>query len=164
MASSLSLISTLFLTLLYFSQANDLINKICSQATNPSLCNQALGSDPRASRADLAGLGQIALEKSAAADRDVVSIVKSSGGGGAADVCVETCGRSINDLNKCSDLLRSCGGASCKGDLQTRGSAASANVVTCEDAFGRGGPARLMGATKRARELINVFLVIANSF
>lgn len=163
MASLPLLATTLFFTLLCFSQANNLIAQICSKAVNPSLCTQVLTSDPRSSQADLRGLGHVILEKSATATSDVVSIVKSLGGG-AADVCVETCGSSIDDLHKCSDLLDSCGGASCKGDLQTLGSAAHTNVVTCDDAFGGGGPQKLKEATKRAQDLIDVFLVIANSF
>lgn len=147
----------------------DLIANVCSKSINPSLCTQALESDPRSRGADLRGLGQIIVEKSAAATNDTMGAVKSVSGAndtGAVDVCMETCTDALDDLSDCSQLLKA-GGSASKADLQTKASAAITNVQTCDDEFqeeeGGAEPPQVKEASNRAKDLIDVFLVIANS-
>ncbi|KAH6796143.1 hypothetical protein C2S51_037129 [Perilla frutescens var. frutescens] len=167
--ASLSQLATLLLCTFFCCCQSDLIADVCSKATNPSLCTQVLKSDPRTSGADLRGLGQIIIEKSTTATNDTLAVAKSFSGGnntGVVDVCSETCIHAIDVLHDCSQLLKDFDGSeSSKSDLKNKGSAALTNVATCDDAFEESGgePPQVKEASEKAKDLIDVFLVVANS-
>ncbi|KAI3465247.1 hypothetical protein Pfo_021910 [Paulownia fortunei] len=163
--ASFFLFASLSLAFLLCVCQADLIADVCSKSVNPSLCTQVLTSDPRSRGADLRGLGQIIIEKAKAATQDTINVAKSVSGGGneqKSSTCVETCGDAIDNLNQSSSLLKASGGRSIS-DLQTKGSAALTDVSTCDDEFGESEPAKLKDASRRAQDLIDVLLVIANS-
>ncbi|KAL8494587.1 hypothetical protein ACS0TY_025423 [Phlomoides rotata] len=157
--ASLFLLASLALASIYISQA-DLISDICKQAVNPSLCTQTLTSDPRSRGADLKGLGQIAIEKGEAATHDAIGVVMSFSGKFKAvvETCVETFNNAIDNLKESSQALN----AGRKGDVQAKGSGALSNAETCDDEFGESEPAKVKKASKRAQDIIDILLVIAN--
>ncbi|KAL7154953.1 hypothetical protein ABFS83_03G039300 [Erythranthe nasuta] len=152
---------SLSLAILSISCEVDLIGNVCSQSTNPSLCNNILTSDPRSRTADLRGLGQILVENAKAATQDTINVANSIGGG-KASTCVSVCGDAIDNLNQCSTFLKRSDRASVS-DLQTKGSAALTDVGTCDDEFGDSEPANLKQASRKAQDIIDMLLVVANS-
>ncbi|GFP80613.1 pectinesterase inhibitor [Phtheirospermum japonicum] len=154
------ILAVLSLSLLCSCQA-DLVSKVCNETTNPPLCLQTLGSDPRAREADLRGLAQIIIEKSVGAVQDVATNAKSIGGK-KADTCVEVSGVAIDDLKQCTDYLKDLSRAA-SSEISTAGSDALRNVATCDHEFGDGEPAKLKAASQKAQDLINVLLFIANN-
>lgn len=164
MASSLFLLASLSLAFLCTCQA-DLISEVCSKTLNRPLCIQVLTSDPRARVVDLKGLGVIVIEKAIAATEDGIKVVKSVSNPelqNIVETCVETSNDGIDNLNECSQLLKDFKGSS-KSYIQREGSAAMANVRTCDEEFGYKEPVNVKVAYKRSEDLINIFLVIANS-
>ncbi|KAL7154951.1 hypothetical protein ABFS83_03G039100 [Erythranthe nasuta] len=162
--ASVFVLAILSLSLLFISCEADLIGTVCAKSVNPSLCTNILRSDPRARTADLRGLGQISVEKAKAATQDTISAAKSVGGSGkpAAETCVSVCGDAIDNLNQCSAYLKASGRARI-GDLQTKGSAALTDVSTCDDEFGDSEPANVKQASRKAQDIIDMLLVVANS-
>ncbi|GFP97298.1 pectinesterase inhibitor [Phtheirospermum japonicum] len=157
--TSFFLLATLSLSLVCICQA-DLISDVCSKTINPSLCTQTLKSNPSAPKADLRGLGQIIIPIAKAATQNVITISKSIGGP-IADTCIETSTDAIDNLDECVGYLKKSDKASIS-DLQTKASAASTDVGTCDDEFGDSEPAKLKAASQKAQDLISVLLAIAN--
>ncbi|KAI3465248.1 hypothetical protein Pfo_021911 [Paulownia fortunei] len=163
MSSFFFLLASLSLAFLCNSQA-DLIGDVCSKSINPSLCNRSLRSDPRSRGADLRGLGQISIDNAKAATQTTLKVANSLASGPdreKAKTCVETCGDAIDNLNQCRGLLNGRSRRSIS-DLQTKGSAALTDISTCDDEFGGSEPAKLKQASRRAQDLVDVLLVIAN--
>ncbi|KAI3460139.1 hypothetical protein Pfo_016802 [Paulownia fortunei] len=161
--ASLFLLASIVLVFLCNCQA-DLIGDVCSKSSNPSLCNQALRSDPRSRGADLRGLGQIIIEKARAATQATINVAKSVANGsnkGKANTCMETCNDAKHSLNDCQKLLKAHDRSSIS-TLKSAGAAALTDVGTCDDEFGATEPPKLKQASRKAQDLIDVLLVIAN--
>ncbi|KAK4486825.1 hypothetical protein RD792_006583 [Penstemon davidsonii] len=157
------LLASIVLAFVYNIQA-DLISDVCSKSTNPTLCNQALRSDPRSRGADLISLGQIAVAKARDASLATLNVAKSLASGatkGKAESCIENCKDAIFNLNDCSTLLKRFNRGSIS-DLQTKGSAALTDIDTCDDDFGSTEPPKLKQASQTAQDLIDTTLVIFN--
>ncbi|PIN11602.1 hypothetical protein CDL12_15787 [Handroanthus impetiginosus] len=163
--ASLILLVSLSLAFLCTSQA-DLIDDVCKKALNPSFCTQVLRSDSRSRGADLRGLGLIIVEKSKVDVNDALSVaksVKNNGNKEIIDTCVETFSESIDNLNECSELLKKFN-RGLISDLQTKGSTALTDAGTCDDEFGSREPPKLKTVSRKAQDLIDILLAIANSF
>ncbi|GFQ02579.1 pectinesterase inhibitor [Phtheirospermum japonicum] len=116
----------------------DLINDVCSKATNPRLCNQALRSDTRSKGADLRGLAEIIIQKSQAAIRVAKRVAKSvqtSENKPIIDTCIETQNDANDTLNDCMKLLKQAIRKIDKDTLNIQASAAMTDVGTCDDGF-----------------------------
>lgn len=162
MASSHFLLASFSLAFLCICEAN-LISDVCSKALNRPLCTQVLTLDPRGRGADLKGLGLIIIEKAETAIVDAVKIVTTLSDPrfrGTINICEETSHEAIDGLNKCSKLLKTVG---TKSEIQSVGSAALTNAGTCDGTFGNNEPPNVRVAYKKARDLISILLVIANS-
>lgn len=163
-SSSLFLVASITLALFLSQSQADLVSTVCSKSTNPSLCNQVMGSDPRSKGAGLPVLGQIAIEKSQAAVNAATAVVKTVPPKGrikgVIDTCVENFSDAIDDLNDSKQSLKS----GDKQGLNLHASAAVASVQTCDDEFNTAGgePGNVAQATKKASEIIDVILVISN--
>ncbi|KAF7146025.1 hypothetical protein RHSIM_Rhsim04G0244200 [Rhododendron simsii] len=151
-----------------------LINQICSQAQNSSLCLQVLESDPRSARADLRGLGKISIDiarKDAKQTSNLIaSLLKEATNSslkGQYDVCAELYGGAIDDLNGAGQILNK--KVLSPFDISTvriKASAAFDGPVTCEDGFDEGPanePSKLKEANKKFKDLCHIVLVIGAS-
>lgn len=162
MAYNLLLVASIALALIFQSEA-DLVDNLCSQAGNPSLCNQVLRSNPRSKGADLTGLGEIIVEKGQAAVGAAIDVVKSappSGGiKGALDDCVGLLTDSIGYLKACVQKLKSHD----KNGLSDRVAAALTNIAFCDNELRDSGgePPNVKEADRKAVDIIQVLLVIS---
>lgn len=159
MASSLFVLATLSLALLITKSQADLINTICSKTTNPSLCDEVLRSDPRSKGADLAGLGQISIDKGRDAVKAATAVVKTEGRSKEiVGTCVEVFSNAIHNLKECKKLLKPRNVES----LRTYASAALTDVGTCDNEFGLvGEPSKVRQANQKAGDIVRVLLAIA---
>ncbi|KAH7842499.1 hypothetical protein Vadar_006004 [Vaccinium darrowii] len=162
--SSLVFLLPLFLSISL--STSDLISEICSKTQNPSLCLQALRSDPRSARADLKGLALISIEiaKTNAIQTKSNLIAKLSKEATSPalkeryDQCAETYGDTIDNLKVARTALNS-------RDIDTftvRASAAFDGPDTCDDGFEGppAEPAQLRGANKELEGLCSIVLAI----
>nr|XP_027082311.1 LOW QUALITY PROTEIN: pectinesterase inhibitor-like [Coffea arabica] len=169
---SSSLLALFFICLsilsnLFTSAEADLISDVCTASKNPQFCANSLRSDPRSRRADLKGLGQIAIDlatKSAKSTKTLVDSLKQNATDtrlkGIYDSCSENYGDSIDDLGEATSLLKS-------GDylgVNLRASAALDDADTCDDNFkdAKLGTTNLADASQNVQNLCDIILVIAN--
>ncbi|KAL6990159.1 hypothetical protein U1Q18_015906 [Sarracenia purpurea var. burkii] len=147
---------------------NALISDICSQTQNPSLCLQALNSDPRsATTADLKGLARISIDITQTNAKQTSDLIASLSKGatspilkGRYDTCAENYDDAVADLDDASKALDS----GDIGTLRIKASAASDGPETCEDSF-EGPPAepsQLQQANKKVEGLCSIILVIGS--
>ncbi|XP_041995581.1 pectinesterase inhibitor-like [Salvia splendens] len=156
----------IFLSLALLSQCHaDLIGDLCTKSNNPSLCNQALRSDPRSKGADARGLAGIALDNSLSTTQASINVAKSVSNPGnkeIIDTCVENFGEAVDNLQEAKPLIQKLDRPSIS-TLQTRGSAALTDVDTCSDEFGASEPSELKQATDKAYTFIQLLLIIINT-
>ncbi|CAA2956555.1 pectinesterase inhibitor [Olea europaea var. sylvestris] len=144
---------------LTFHNANaDLIGDLCSTVPNHSFCNQALRSDPRSAKADIRGLGQIALDKALASAKTTLKLAQALGNGQKPSTCAEVCSDAIDDLNECQGLLR----GNDKGSLNIKASAAMTDLDTCDDDYGAKEPINLKNASQTTKGYISIILAVSN--
>ncbi|KZV45137.1 mediator of RNA polymerase II transcription subunit 33A [Dorcoceras hygrometricum] len=160
MALSLVYLPTISLALTFVCICKaSLTDKICSQASNPSLCKRTLTSDPRHRTEDLRVLGEIIIDKSIPATLKVKTIAKKYRKGSPieisrADECIQLASDSSDALRECKSLIKSHN----RFNISTLGvtaSAAMTNLETCNDDYGKREPAEIKLATGVAKDLIS---------
>ncbi|KAF7145923.1 hypothetical protein RHSIM_Rhsim04G0244000 [Rhododendron simsii] len=157
-------------------QLRTLINQICSQTLNPSLCLQVLESDTRSTRADLRGLGKISIDiarKDAKQMSNLVTSLKKEATNSSLkeryDYCVELYGDAVDDLNGVGQILNK--KVLCPLDIsnfRVQASTACSEPNFCEDGFDEGWlqnePSKLKEGSKKYFNLCEIVLVIGASF
>ncbi|XP_047324993.1 pectinesterase inhibitor-like [Impatiens glandulifera] len=150
---------------LSFTSAISLVSKVCGITQNPSQCNQVLGSNPRAAKADLKGLGYISIDIALSNAKQsfgyVSSLVKTTTDStlkGRYDTCAENYDDTVDSLSQCKTFLDN-------GDIssfRTYASAALTDIDTCEDSFEGppAAPAKLDLANKKLSGLISIVLAV----
>ncbi|XP_057476688.1 pectinesterase inhibitor [Actinidia eriantha] len=173
---SSSLFVSLLLVILFISPSsqrpsvkaeNHLISEICPKTRNPSLCLQALKSDPRSASKDLKGLGQFSIDIAEVFAKQTSKIIASLTNQatdpklkGRYETCSENYSDAIDSLGQANQFLKS-------GDynsLNIYASAAFDGAVTCEDSF-EGPPdipTQLHQADLKLEDLCDIILVISN--
>ncbi|XP_052176630.1 pectinesterase inhibitor-like [Diospyros lotus] len=175
MAYSLRKTSSLFpaslLLFVFFSLSSrataTLIEDVCSKTQNPPLCLEVLKGDHRSNKADLKGLGLIAIDSAEKFAKEtsklVVSLVKKASDPkvkGRYETCEENYDDTVTNLEEARQALKS-------GDilgLRTRASAALDGPDTCEDGFEEP-PAEareLQQANKKMEGLCSTILAVAS--
>lgn len=142
----------------------DLIDNLCHEALNPSLCNTSLRSDPRSSGANLRKLAEIALEKARSATNATITVAKSitdESNKKHVDHCVDLCNEAILDLDRSKNLVGG-GSGGRSGDLQSYLFGAAFDLSSCDDEFGEREPSQLKVASREAQDLVDVVFVIVD--
>ncbi|CAI9753504.1 unnamed protein product [Fraxinus pennsylvanica] len=163
MASGSFLLATVSLAFLcssltFHNVKADLIGDFCSTVRDPSFCNKALRSDRRSAKADVRGLGQIALDKAIASAKTTLKLAKELGNGELPSTCAEVCSDAIDNLNECQGLLR----GNDKESLNVEASAALDDLATCDDEYGAKEPTNLKNASQTTQGLISIILAVSN--
>ena len=160
----------IFLSLALLSQCHaDLIGDLCTKSDYPSLCNQALRSDPRSKGANARGLAVIAVDNSLSTIQASINVVKSLSNPGnkrTIDTCIEVFGVSVDHLHEAKLLIPKQDRYSI-GTLQLIGSAGLTNIDTCSEEFAFRGasiPSELKQATDKAFAFFQLLLIIVNTF
>ncbi|KAI8561909.1 hypothetical protein RHMOL_Rhmol04G0378800 [Rhododendron molle] len=148
-----------------------LINQICSQAQNSSLCLQVLESDPRSAHADLGGLGKISIDiarKDAKQKSNLIASLKkeatNSSLKGRYDYCAELYGDAIDDLHGAGQILNK--KVLSPFDISTfriKASAAFSGPNFCFEEVPPNEPSKLKEAFKKFKDLCEIVLVIGAS-
>ncbi|XP_076932507.1 pectinesterase inhibitor-like [Bidens hawaiensis] len=138
----------------------DLINEVCQQTLDPSLCSNSLRSDPRSTHGSLFVLGRISIKnakKSAKAARKVIQKATNSSNYTQCKALYED---AISNIKKCKKALKSHD----YGQLNTFISGAMTDASLCDGSVGRGvqGPPQLNFYSIKLQGLCNVILVISN--
>ncbi|XP_042065509.1 pectinesterase inhibitor-like [Salvia splendens] len=156
----------IFLSLALLSQCHaDLIADLCTKYNNPSICNQALRSDPRSKGADARGLARIALDNSLSATQTSINVAKSVSSPSnkdKIDTCIENFDDAVGNLQEAKPLIPKLDRPNIS-TLQTKGSTALTDVRTCSEEFGASEPTKLKQATNKAYTFIQLLLIIANT-
>lgn len=155
----------IFVSLAILGQCQgDLIGDICSKSNNGALCREALRSAPAGANAR--GLAAVAVAKAASATTDAINVAKSVQNPGNKEIintCIENFDDAVDNLDQCKPLI-SFPGRSKISDLQTKASAALTDVDTCSDEFGAKEPSNLKDASAKAYTLVQLVLIIVNTF
>ncbi|KAK4434337.1 hypothetical protein Salat_0596500 [Sesamum alatum] len=115
-------------------------------------------SDPRAD-------AQAVIQQAVAATQAVIQVAKSVQTGGnkqIVEVCIETSGDAIDNLNAIKVQLPKARDPRSIRTLQAKAAGAMTDVGTCDDEFGDSEPPQVAAATKKAHDLINQLLIILN--
>ncbi|KAJ0950208.1 putative pectinesterase inhibitor domain-containing protein [Helianthus annuus] len=156
----------LTLLLILVSSANftfgaDLINEICQQTVDPSLCSNSLRSDPRSANANLTTLGRISIKNAQKSAKAAKKLIHKAINSSSYTQCVALYDDAISNTKKCKKALKSRD----YGQLNTFVSAAMTDASLCDGSFGRGvqGPPQLKFESIKLQGLCNIILVISNS-
>ncbi|XP_023760752.1 pectinesterase inhibitor [Lactuca sativa] len=155
----------LFLLSIFLSSSTfttgDLINEICQQTIDPSLCSNSFHSDPRSTNASLITLGHISIKNAQKSAKAVRKLIHSVSYSGNYTECISLYEDATVNLNKCKKALK----AHDYGELNTFVSGAMTDASMCDGSFGRGvqGPPQLKFASIKLQGLCNIILVISNA-
>ncbi|PWA68066.1 pectinesterase inhibitor [Artemisia annua] len=139
----------------------DLINDICKQTHDPSLCFSSLKSDPRSTNASLTTLGRISIKNAQKTAKAARKLIHSSLNSKNYTECISLYEDAISNIKKCKKALK----AHDYGQLSTFVSAAMTDATICDGSFGRGvqGPPQLKFVSLKLQDLGNIIIVIANN-
>ncbi|RAL38603.1 hypothetical protein DM860_002581 [Cuscuta australis] len=162
-------LSFFYLSISLLTNVNsDLVDDVCAKTQHPSICLQALRSDPRTTGADLETLGLISIDISTNETKTAKAIVNALLAGARDDPrlenryesCLENYQDSIESLEICPDMLRMRDYAS----LNIRASAAMDRPDTCDDNFEDppAEPAELRDESVKVQTLCSIVCVISN--
>lgn len=139
----------------------DLINEICQQTIDPSLCSKSLRSDPRSTNnANLTILGRISIKNAQKSAKAARKMIHSVGGSSKYRECISLYDDAISNIKKCKKALK----GRDYGELNRFVSGAMTDASLCDGSFGRGvqGPPQLKFASIKLQALCNIILVISN--
>ncbi|KAI3512409.1 hypothetical protein L1887_19724 [Cichorium endivia] len=162
----ISINNTFFFLLLIFLSSStftvgDLINEICQQTIDPSLCSNSFHSDPRSTNASLTILGHISIKNAQKSAKTARKLIHSVSYSGNYTECISLYEDAISNLKKCKKALK----AHDYGQLNTFVSGAMTDASMCDGSFGRGvqGPPQLKFASTKLQGLCNIIIVISNT-
>lgn len=145
----------------------DMVDDVCEKTRNPPLCVKALRADHRSKKADLKGLGIVAIDIATKQAKKGQSLVQSLRKG-ATDPelkniyssCLESYSDSVGILKKCPALLKSKHFSS----LNIQASAVLDNPVDCDDHFSDipNHPRSLKDTSDKLQAFSSIILVISN--
>ncbi|CAI9753505.1 unnamed protein product [Fraxinus pennsylvanica] len=136
----------------------DLIGDLCSKTSNPSSCDEVLRSDPRSVKADLRGLGEIAIDKAITSAKTSLNLVKALAKGRIQSKCIEYYFIAFNSLNKCQSLIL----GKDKLNLYAEAANADINIFTCDALFYGKEPIFVKQASQKTRDIINIIETFSN--
>ncbi|KAI3825974.1 hypothetical protein L1987_00013 [Smallanthus sonchifolius] len=139
----------------------DLVNEVCQQTIDPSLCSNSLRSDPRSTNANLTILGRISIKNAQKSAKAAKKLIHSAINSSNYTQCIALYDEAISNIKKCKKALKSHD----YGQLNTFISGAMTDASLCDGSFGRGiqGPPQLKFASIKLQGLCNIILVISNS-
>ncbi|KAJ9559363.1 hypothetical protein OSB04_013977 [Centaurea solstitialis] len=129
----------------------DLINQVCQQAIDPSLCSNSLYSDSRSTNANLTILGRISIKNAQKSAKVAKKLIHKSGN---YTECMSLYDDAIFNLKKCNKAFK----LHDYGQLSTLVSGAMTDASMCDGSLGRGvqGPPQLKFASIRLQALCNI--------
>nr|XP_009591316.1 pectinesterase inhibitor-like [Nicotiana tomentosiformis] len=147
----------------------DLVSDVCSKVTRPTICEQALRSDPHTkTAANLEALGFIAIDLAQSTTKSTINLIDSLLKGATDPTlksrynsCKENYADASDNLAECPGFLK----AKDYGSLNARASAALDDPDSCDDNFSQAPaePAGLKQASLKLQSLCAAIDVISNS-